>query len=123
MQGTERQRRVQTLRLYDTFANAVRTTFAHPAGVLDACFTDGSHAASGGLDHQVRYYDLNAGHESLLGAHDQAVRATVCSAELGVVYSGSWDSTVRVWDPRAPSGKSQVRDRRLPAATDGGARW
>ena len=73
----------QTLRLYDTYANTVRTTFAHPAPLLDACFTDGSHAISGSLDQNVRYYDLNSNNDTVLGSHDNAVRSVVYSPEQG----------------------------------------
>lgn len=94
----------QTLRLYDTYANSVRTTFTHEAPLLDACFSDGSHAVSGGLDCQVRYYDLNANNETVLGAHAEGVRQVVFSPEQSTFQSrGKAEDSLRLTlTPRLP---------------------
>jgi len=34
-----------------------------------------------------------------LGMHDQAVRCVEYSQSQGLVFSGSWDNTVKIWDP------------------------
>jgi len=74
----------------------------HQAGVLDCCFTErGSSAYSAGMDRCVKLFDFTANKETIVGAHDKAVRCLEFSSELGVVVSGSWDETLRAWDARS----------------------
>lgn len=39
--------------------------------------------------------------ESVLGSHDSAIRAVEYSSEVNGILTGSWDATVKMWDPRA----------------------
>lgn len=39
--------------------------------------------------------------ESILGSHDNAIRAVEYSGEVNGILTGSWDATVKMWDPRA----------------------
>lgn len=38
--------------------------------------------------------------ESILGAHEKAVRCVCYSPESNVLITGSWDSTIKIWDLR-----------------------
>lgn len=38
-----------------------------------------------------------------VGSHDEAIRCVEFAPDVNVIISGSWDSTVRLWDPRGPS--------------------
>ncbi|KAG8335465.1 mitotic spindle checkpoint protein Bub3 [Homalodisca vitripennis] len=46
-------------------------------------------------------YDFNSNSESVLGSHDNAIRAVEYSSEVNGILTGSWDATVKMWDPRA----------------------
>lgn len=48
-------------------------------------------------------HNFSTGNSFVLGSHDEAVRCLEHSEALGLVLSGSWDKTVKVWDPRAES--------------------
>lgn len=50
----------QTVRFYDVATNEQKTKFDHRAAVLACCFSDGSHAYSGGLDTSVRECVVNS---------------------------------------------------------------
>lgn len=88
------------LRLYDVGSNELKSTFEKNAAVLDCCFTDATHGYSCGLDRKINGIDFNTGDESLLGYHEGPVKCIEYCSELDVLITGSWDMTVRLWDPR-----------------------
>ncbi|KAG3290048.1 BUB3-like, partial [Ictidomys tridecemlineatus] len=77
------------MRLYD-----VPLKYQHPG--------DPTHVWSGGLDHQLKMLDLNTDQENLAGTHDAPIRCVECCPEVNVMDIGSWDQTVKLWDPRTP---------------------
>ena len=40
--------------------------------------------------------------ETVVGTHENAIRCVEYSPDVNVVITGSWDSTVKMWDPRTP---------------------
>ncbi|KAF2351434.1 WD40 repeat [Trinorchestia longiramus] len=90
----------KTVRLYDLVGNHMRLQYQHSAAVLDCCFQDAVHVFSGGLDNQLKTFDLNTNAEAVLGSHDSAIRCVEYCNDLNVVVTGSWDNSVKVWDPR-----------------------
>ncbi|KAI5116551.1 hypothetical protein M0805_007559 [Coniferiporia weirii] len=93
-----------TVRFYDVNANEQKCKFDHRAAVLDCCFSaDGRHAFSGGLDTSVREFDLESESFRHLGQHSDTVSRTVFSKTTNALITGSWDRTLRFWDPRAPT--------------------
>lgn len=90
----------KTVRLYDVVANNMRLKYSHSSAVLDACFQDAVHSYSGGLDSTLKMYDFNSNSESIVGTHDAPIRCVEHSNEINAVVTGSWDSTVKLWDPR-----------------------
>jgi len=92
----------KSVRLYDVVQNQLRVKFEHSASVLDASFSDGAHAFSGGLDSRVRMLDFNTSKETELGKHDDAVRCMVWNTTTNSLITGSWDASIRQWDPRSP---------------------
>eukprot|EP00887_Chlorella_sp_A99_P005513 scaffold1.g5513.t1 len=93
-----------TVRIYDAAADRLNGTFVHGAPVLDATFEGEGVIYSGGLDGTVKRYDFFAGQETLLGQHAAAARCVGWLPGRGLLASGGWDATLRVWDPRAPAG-------------------
>jgi cell cycle arrest protein BUB3 len=77
---------------------------AHKGAVLDVVGGGGGAPScffSGGLDMAVLRHDLGGGGVDVLGSHAGAVRCVERSDAHGAVVTGSWDKTVKVWDPRA----------------------
>lgn len=37
-----------------------------------------------------------------MGAHDAPIRCVEYCPEVNVMVTGSWDQTVKLWDPRTP---------------------
>ncbi|XP_046844256.1 mitotic checkpoint protein BUB3-like [Xenia sp. Carnegie-2017] len=91
-----------SVRLYDVVGNKQRLTYNHKGPVLDCCFSDGVHCFSGGLDCALKTYDFNASAEQELGRHEAAIKCVEFCNQMGVVVTGSWDKTVKLWDPRQP---------------------
>lgn len=89
-----------SVRLYDCFTNNQRLRYNHERAVLDVCFQDAIHSFSGGLDGALKMCDLNNNSESILGVHQDAIRCVEYSPTVNQVFSGSWDATIKSWDPR-----------------------
>ncbi|KAI0278415.1 WD40 repeat-like protein [Russula aff. rugulosa BPL654] len=101
-----------TVRLYDIAANEEKTKFDHRAAVLSTTFSDASHAYSGGLDASLRELEFESEKIHALGQHDDAISSVRYSSETNAIITGSWDRTVRFWDPRAAT--SQQSSHQLP---------
>uniref|UniRef100_A0A671LIS4 Mitotic checkpoint protein BUB3-like n=1 Tax=Sinocyclocheilus anshuiensis TaxID=1608454 RepID=A0A671LIS4_9TELE len=91
-----------TVRLFDVSANSMRMKYQHLAPVLDCAFYDPTHAWSGGLDSQLKTHDLNTDQDTIVGTHDAPIRCVEYCPEVNVMVTGSWDMSVRLWDPRTP---------------------
>ncbi|KAF8641345.1 hypothetical protein AX16_010043 [Volvariella volvacea WC 439] len=95
-----------TVRLYDVGEKGVRESearakFDHRAAVLACCWSDGAHGYSGCLDTSVRELDLTNEKILNLGSHSDAVSAITYAREQNVLITGSWDRTLKFWDPRS----------------------
>ncbi|KAI4880734.1 hypothetical protein NFI96_004430 [Prochilodus magdalenae] len=91
-----------TVRLFDVGANSMRMKYQHLAPVLDCAFYDPTHSWSGGLDNQLKMHDLNTDQDTIVGTHDAPIRCVEYCPEVNVMVTGSWDMSVRLWDPRTP---------------------
>ncbi|TFL04660.1 WD40-repeat-containing domain protein [Pterulicium gracile] len=105
-----------TVRLYDTATTeqtqVQKSKFDHRAAVLDCCFSaDGKLAYSAGLDNTVRAMDLTSEKLSNLGLHNQAVSSILYSQSTNSVVTGSWDRSLKVWDPRTNASHSTYNTR------------
>ncbi|KAK0484142.1 WD40-repeat-containing domain protein [Armillaria luteobubalina] len=96
-----------TVRFYDTGdtdrPNEQKAKFDHRAAVLGCCWSDGANAYSGGLDCTVRHLALETEKSTPIGAHDDSISSMVWSTSSNALITGSWDRTLRFWDPRADS--------------------
>lgn len=89
-----------SVRLYDVTQNTLQLTHTHPYAVLDCCFAEAEQSFSGGLDKKVKLFDFPSQSESVVGGHEDTVRCVEYCPELGLLASGSWDKTVKLWDAR-----------------------
>ncbi|XP_071946802.1 mitotic checkpoint protein BUB3-like [Antedon mediterranea] len=92
----------ESVRLYDVQSNLLRTKYSHSQAVLDCCFYDGTHTYSGGLDKQLKVFDVNTSSEITVGNHEGAIKCVEYCPDVNVIITGSWDQTVKLWDPRTP---------------------
>lgn len=90
-----------TTRLYDVVNNSLRSKFTSQGPVFDVCFAETTRGFSGGLDQVVRSYDFNTNFEASLGLHEAAVRCVQYTDSVNLLVSGSWDKTIKLWDPRS----------------------
>jgi len=90
-----------TVRLYDVVRNEARIKYNNKASVLDCCFADPTLAYSGGIDRTLKMYELHHASENVLGEHDKAISCVKFNSTHGLVCSGSWDTTMKLWDPRS----------------------
>ncbi|KAF4364400.1 hypothetical protein F8388_006977 [Cannabis sativa] len=98
----------KSVRLYDASANVLRGEFMHGGAVLDCCFHDDSSGFSAGADNTVRRLVFNYNKEDILGRHDAPVRCVEYSYAAGQLITGSWDKTLKCWDPRGASGQERT---------------
>ncbi|TPX38029.1 hypothetical protein SmJEL517_g00022 [Synchytrium microbalum] len=96
------------VRVYDVENNNLKCRYEHRQAVLSTCFGDDTHLYSGGLDKDLKMYDLQAQKETILGSHDEAIRIVDYNQKTNMVITGSWDKSVKTWDPRTPSHLSQT---------------
>lgn len=89
------------VRLYDAGSAKLLNSRTHSSAVLDCMFLESdSRVLCGGLDRRVVMHDFQSSEESELGRHDEAVRCVEFDVATRQVYTGSWDRSVRLWDPR-----------------------
>ncbi|KRX22245.1 Mitotic checkpoint protein BUB3 [Trichinella nelsoni] len=92
-----------SVRLYELSSastNFVLSSYNHNAAVLDCLFIDANRCCSCGLDKFVKFYDFENHCEAILGAHEMPVRCLSYNQNHGLVVSGSWDKTIKIWDYR-----------------------
>jgi len=95
--------------LYDARTTHKIGTHKQSLAVLDCSFLeDVSKAVSGGLEKRLVIWDFQNLRETQIGRHDEAIRCVEFQPETRQVFSGSWDRTVRAWDPRQPSNPTSV---------------
>lgn len=88
-------------------------TFTHEAPVLDICWITDTLAASGGIDRRVRLLNLETGQTNIIGKHSAAISRIRYSHSTNLLFTSSWDSTLKVWDP-SPMNASLLRTIDLP---------
>ncbi|RUS86307.1 hypothetical protein EGW08_005951 [Elysia chlorotica] len=93
----------ETVRLYDVISDSQRFMYSHSAPVLDCCFYDAVHSFSGGLDKTLKMYDFNTSTDQVIGTHTAPIRCVEYAPDVNMVVTGSWDSTIKLWDPRSPT--------------------
>lgn len=52
----------------------------------------------------MRLHHFNSTLEEVLGSHDLPVKCVEHNTATGLVVSGGWDATLRLWDARSPDG-------------------
>lgn len=97
-----------TVRLYDAAQQKLNGSYLYRSPVLDATFQDDSTIFSVGLDCKVKRYNFFARVEVEIGAHDKPIRCVEWLSQRGLVATGSWDGTLRLWDPRLRQGQNGV---------------
>eukprot|EP01041_Mallomonas_annulata_P002543 gene2543-4959_t len=90
-----------TVRLYDVSQNISKATFNLKAASLCCGFWNDEKAFAGGLDKNVHILDLVKGADSSLGSHDKGISCLEWSSANQLLFTGSWDATSSVWDPRS----------------------
>jgi WD40 repeat protein len=81
-------------------------TLAHPNGrIFSLAFLGPDHLASGGSDNVIRVLDVRSRRElAQLVGHSGSVAALDYNADGGILASGAFDTTVRLWKPLAGQG-------------------
>ncbi|PWN50013.1 WD40 repeat-like protein [Violaceomyces palustris] len=78
--------------------------YQHEGPVLDVCWSqDGAKVISGGADKVARCFDMNTNQSAVVAQHNEPIRCVRwCRALGGVLVTGSWDKTVKIWklDPQ-----------------------
>ncbi|KAJ3258104.1 hypothetical protein HDU77_002432 [Chytriomyces hyalinus] len=90
------------VRLYDAVENTLTHSYSHESAVLGVAFASKSVAVSGGLDKAVTTVDLETTHKQQIDSHEDAVKCITTDLETGLVISGSWDKSVKLFDLRKP---------------------
>jgi cell cycle arrest protein BUB3 len=86
--------------LYDIESNQLKHSYTHTGPVLDCYLADEYHSYSGCYDGQLKSYDFSAQKELVLGSHSDAIRCVLYNEKCNLVITGSWDKTIKLWDPR-----------------------
>jgi WD40 repeat protein len=88
------------LRLFDAATGVEKSSLdVRPAKIFVLAFMDNQRLASAGSDNQIRLWDLDSGQPTaLLVGHTGTVTSLATSADGTVLVSGSYDTTVRIWE-------------------------
>lgn len=87
--------------LYNTDSSELLTKYSANAAVLDCTFISNEVSVFGGLERHVTMHNFERAETKVLGDHEDSVKCLKYIERIGMVVSGSWDRTMRTWDPRA----------------------
>ncbi|KAI5478906.1 hypothetical protein MNV49_004427 [Pseudohyphozyma bogoriensis] len=77
--------------------------FKQRGAVLDVAWGNSETLVyAGGLGKEVKSIDLTSGTETVIARHEDAVKCVEYLADLDLVLSASWDSTLRLTSPSTP---------------------
>eukprot|EP01125_Pyxidicula_operculata_P020032 TRINITY_DN730_c0_g2_i2.p1 TRINITY_DN730_c0_g2~~TRINITY_DN730_c0_g2_i2.p1 ORF type:complete len:274 (+),score=29.92 TRINITY_DN730_c0_g2_i2:200-1021(+) len=77
---------------------------SHEAPVLSCCWTDdGTKVFSSGCDNKALCWDLASSKTQHVATHDKPIKYVNWISQNKILMTGSWDSTIRYWDGRAPT--------------------
>lgn len=81
---------------------------AHAGAVLCGAFDEQQERCySGGLDKIIRsLHPENERVHTVLGRHEAPIRCCEWAANSNSLVTGSWDKTIKLWDPRSASAES-----------------
>lgn len=96
------------VRLYDAAAGRLTGLVKRNTAVLDCTFLhDTSKFLSVGLDRRLVASDFQTQQELVIGEHEEAIKCVEFHGPTQQVFTGSWDRTLKSWDPRQPGRPSQ----------------
>jgi len=111
--------------VFDLLAKEHRRRCALSHGSITCTAWSSQNILASGFDGAIYKYDTNTGSTSAFRAHSDMVSCLCTSDESSLVYSASWDETIKVWDlETAPWG--QYDDVSIPLntiASPAGAIW
>jgi cell cycle arrest protein BUB3 len=91
-----------TLRLYDGVHGMPKASFSGGVALLDGCFSSrGQQIFSAGVDGKIKSYDLETRVARDIGSHEKPVRCLEHHSADSFLVSGSWDTNLKLWDPRS----------------------
>lgn len=87
--------------LYNTLTYSLVGKYCGNAAILDCALISSEVCVLGGLERHVTLHNFEKPESKVIGDHEDAVRCLRYFSKLGLIFSGSWDRTMRAWDPRA----------------------
>lgn len=99
-----------TVRVYDVASGSQRLIYNHNTPVLDTTFSDTVHVLSGALKGDLKLFDCNVNQSQVLGSCLRAISVMHYNPTIQACITGSWDCTVRIWDPRIPAAGNMNSD-------------
>ncbi|CAK9292203.1 unnamed protein product [Gordionus sp. m RMFG-2023] len=91
----------------------IKAKYNYHSSILDCCFQDGIRVASGGLDGNLNLIDINQNSENVIGNHNAPIKCVEYCPAIGVFATGSWDTYVKLWDPRFQESNDINKDNSL----------
>lgn len=98
-----------TINLYNVDRNERVLQFEHDGPMMNCVYLGERNAAAGGcIDGRVILYQMEPKKKIIIGNHSGATSCMKFNDFYRLIFSGSWDKTIRVWDPNNPSGKTNI---------------
>mmetsp|Transcript_22175 Transcript_22175/g.37899 ORF Transcript_22175/g.37899 Transcript_22175/m.37899 type:complete len:334 (+) Transcript_22175:64-1065(+) len=91
-----------TVRLYHVDSRTNPMISKQRSPVMDVTYPEDNTAYCGLLSGEIRRIMCPSGQDVTMGAHEGAVRCMEWVQSRNFLVSGSWDQTIKVWDPRNP---------------------
>jgi len=103
-----------SVNLYDVEGNKKLVTYKHECPILDVCFLQNEeYCCSVGSDGHIILKNISVDRRFPLqpiGKHDLGVRKCIFNRDKNMLMTGSWDTTVKIFDPRqGPESHSKGR--------------